>query len=79
MRILGIIPARYGSTRFPAKALADIGGKSMIRRVYEQACKASLLDDVVIATDHEAILQETATFGGRACKIPKRVKRTHTR
>ena len=67
MNILGIIPARYGSTRFPAKALADIGGKSMIRRVYEQATKSALLSDVVIATDHEAIMQEAATFGGKAC------------
>ncbi|GAA0893291.1 3-deoxy-manno-octulosonate cytidylyltransferase [Fulvivirga kasyanovii] len=67
MNILGIIPARYGSTRFPAKALADIGGKSMIRRVYEQATKSALLSDVVIATDHEAIMQEAASFGGKAC------------
>lgn len=67
MNILGIIPARYGSTRFPAKALADIGGKSMIRRVYEQATKSTLLSDVVIATDHEAIMEEAASFGGKAC------------
>lgn len=67
MNILGIIPARYGSTRFPAKALADIGGKSMIRRVYEQATKSTLLNDVVIATDHEAIMTEAASFGGKAC------------
>ncbi|MBL6445522.1 3-deoxy-manno-octulosonate cytidylyltransferase [Fulvivirga sp. 29W222] len=67
MNILGIIPARYGSTRFPAKALADIGGKSMIRRVYEQAKKSALLNDVVIATDHEAIMEEVATFDGKAC------------
>lgn len=67
MNILGIIPARYGSTRFPAKALADIGGKSMIRRVYEQATKATLLNDVIIATDHAAIMAEAESFGGKAC------------
>lgn len=67
MRILGIIPARYGSTRFPGKALADIAGKSMIQRVYEQATKASLLNDVIIATDHDAIMAEAQRFGGKAC------------
>lgn len=64
MKILGIIPARYGSTRFPAKALADIGGKTMVRRVYEQAKKASMLSEVVVATDHEAIYSEIKSFGG---------------
>ncbi|UII23250.1 3-deoxy-manno-octulosonate cytidylyltransferase [Fulvivirga ligni] len=64
MKILGIIPARYGSTRFPAKALADIGGKTMVRRVYEQAKKASMLSEVVVATDHEAIYEEIISFGG---------------
>lgn len=67
MKILGVIPARYGSTRFPAKALADIGGKSMIQRVYEQAVKSKLLNDVVVATDHEAIMAEVSRFGGKAC------------
>ncbi|MBD0260700.1 MAG: 3-deoxy-manno-octulosonate cytidylyltransferase, partial [Cytophagales bacterium] len=55
MKILGIIPARYASTRFPAKALADIAGKSMVRRVYEQSRKAGSLHEVVVATDHQAI------------------------
>lgn len=67
MKILGIVPARYSSTRFPAKALADIGGKTMVQRVYEQACKARLLDDVVIATDHQAIVSDAARFGGKVC------------
>ena len=55
MSILGIIPARYASTRFPAKPLADMGGKSMIRRVYEQAKKSKSLSKVVVATDHAHI------------------------
>src|SRR4051812_27003171 len=63
MKILGIIPARYASTRFPAKALADIQGKSMVRRVYEQACKASLLSAVVVATDHSKIYDHVKEFG----------------
>ena len=65
MKILGIIPARYGSTRFPAKALADIAGKSMVQRVYEQARKAGSLREVVVATDHEAIFNHVQSFGGR--------------
>ena len=50
MKILGIIPARFASSRFPGKPLADIGGKSMIQRVYEQAQKAKSLSKVVVAT-----------------------------
>lgn len=65
MEVLGIIPARYGSTRFPGKALVDIGGKSMIRRVVEQARKATRLTDVVVATDDERIRDHVAGFGGR--------------
>ncbi|CAG5069476.1 3-deoxy-manno-octulosonate cytidylyltransferase [Dyadobacter sp. CECT 9623] len=64
MRILGIIPARYASTRFPAKALVDIGGKSMIQRVYEQSSKATKLDQVVVATDDERIQEHVKAFGG---------------
>jgi 3-deoxy-manno-octulosonate cytidylyltransferase (CMP-KDO synthetase) len=66
MRILGVIPARFASTRFPGKPLIDINGKSMIRRVYEQACKASALSKVVIATDDERILEHVNQFGGDA-------------
>lgn len=64
MKILGIIPARYASTRFPAKALIDIGGKSMIQRVYEQASKSNKLSKVVVATDDARIYQHVTDFGG---------------
>lgn len=67
MSILGIIPARYASTRFPAKPLADMGGKSMIRRVYEQAKKSKSLSKVVVATDHEEIYNHVVDFGGDVC------------
>lgn len=65
MKILSIIPARYASTRFPAKILAMIKGKTMIQRVYEQAKQAHLLADVYVATDHEAIAAEVSRFGGK--------------
>ena len=66
MQILGIIPARYASTRFPAKALVDIGGKSMIQRVYEQASKATKLSQVIVATDDQRIMDHVLGFGGQA-------------
>jgi 3-deoxy-manno-octulosonate cytidylyltransferase (CMP-KDO synthetase) len=66
VQILGIIPARYASTRFPAKALADIGGKSMIQRVYEQSVQAGKLSHVIVATDDERILEHVFAFGGQA-------------
>ena len=66
MKILGIIPARFASTRFPGKPLVDIGGKTMIRRVYEQAIKAASLSDVIVATDDQRIYNEVLSFGGRA-------------
>ncbi len=66
MRILGILPARYASTRFPGKPLIDILGKTMIQRVYEQAQQSVRLDGVVIATDDERILSHVRSFGGRA-------------
>lgn len=64
MHFIGIIPARYASTRFPGKPLALIGGKPMIQRVYEQAKKA--LDRVIVATDDERILNCVRAFGGEA-------------
>jgi 3-deoxy-manno-octulosonate cytidylyltransferase (CMP-KDO synthetase) len=63
MNILGIIPARYASTRFPGKPLVDIAGKSMIQRVYEQAKKCIHLANVVVATDDNRIYDHVRTFG----------------
>lgn len=63
MKFIGIIPARYGSTRFPGKPMADICGKTVIRRVYEQASKA--LDTVVVATDDDRIYDGVEAFGGK--------------
>lgn len=65
MRILGVIPARYASSRFPGKPLVDIAGKTMIQRVYEQASKSSKLTELVVATDDERILDHVTSFGGR--------------
>lgn len=62
--ITGIIPARYASTRFPGKPLADINGKSMVQRVYEQAMKSKLLSSVTVATDDERIFEHVKNFGG---------------
>lgn len=67
MKIIGIIPARYASTRFPAKALADIAGKSMIEWVYSQALESKKLDRVVVATDDSKIYDHVKSFGGEAC------------
>ena len=64
LKIIGIIPARYASTRLPGKPLVDIAGKTMIQRVYEQASKAKSLSKVVIATDDERIADEVKRFGG---------------
>ena len=63
MKFIGIIPARYASTRFPGNPLADICGKTVIRRVYEQATQA--LDTVVVATDDERIYNAVEAFGGK--------------
>jgi len=64
MKILGIIPARYGSTRLEGKPLLDIHGKSMIRRVYERA--GSAIDDLYVATDDHRITEEVESFGGKS-------------
>ena len=64
MKVIGIIPSRYASTRFPSKPLAMIKGKTMIQRVWEQAWK-SKLDAVVVATDDMRIADEVLKFGGQ--------------
>lgn len=64
MKIFGIIPARFASTRFPGKPLIDLNGKTMIRRVYEQAAAAKLLSKVAVATDDQRIAEEVRSFGG---------------
>ncbi len=64
MRILGVIPARYASTRFPGKPLVMINGKSMIRRVYEQSVQCDKLAKVIVATDSEAIYNHVRLFNG---------------
>ncbi len=64
MRIIGVIPSRYASSRLPGKPLMDIAGKPMIRRVYEQACKSTKLSEVIVATDDERIKACVDGFGG---------------
>lgn len=64
MKFIGIIPARYASTRFPGKPLAMLGDKTVIQRVYEQAAK--VLENVAVATDDQRIFDAVASFGGKA-------------
>ena len=71
MKILGVIPSRYESTRFPGKPLADILGKSMIERVYQQCLKCSALDDIIVATDDKRIYDHVLTFGGKSVMTSK--------
>ena len=66
MRAIGVIPARYGSTRFPGKPLANILGKPMIQHVWERASRAKTLEKVIIATDDERILKKAKEFGAEA-------------
>jgi 3-deoxy-manno-octulosonate cytidylyltransferase (CMP-KDO synthetase) len=69
--IIGIIPARYSSTRFPGKPLINIKGKSMIERVYEQSIKSKSLNKVIVATDDDQILNHVLDFGGQAIMTHK--------
>ncbi|MEY4351061.1 MAG: 3-deoxy-manno-octulosonate cytidylyltransferase [Bacteroidota bacterium] len=65
MKVLGIIPARHDSSRFPGKPLIDLKGKTMIQRVYEGALKAQMIDTLVVATDDARIEAEVLRFGGK--------------
>jgi 3-deoxy-manno-octulosonate cytidylyltransferase (CMP-KDO synthetase) len=66
MKITAVIPARYASTRFEGKALADIQGKPMVQHVYERTARAAHVSDVIVATDDERIVRAVKAFGGRA-------------
>jgi 3-deoxy-manno-octulosonate cytidylyltransferase (CMP-KDO synthetase) len=66
MRVTAVIPARYASTRFPGKPLADLLGRPMIQWVYERTARSSLVDRVIVATDDERIHQAVIGFGGEA-------------
>ncbi len=65
-RVIGIIPARYGSTRFPGKPLHLIAGKSLIQRTWEQVVQSHEINRVIVATDDQKILEHVESFGGEA-------------
>jgi len=65
MNVIGIIPARYQSSRFPGKPLQLIKGKTMIQRVYEQCIKTDALSEVIVATDDKRIFSHVESFGGK--------------
>ncbi|HEY3441158.1 MAG TPA: 3-deoxy-manno-octulosonate cytidylyltransferase [Paludibaculum sp.] len=65
--VLGVIPARFASTRFPGKPLASLGGKPMIQHVWERACRSSLLTSVVVATDDHQIAAAARSFSADVC------------
>jgi len=65
-KVIGVIPARYASSRFPGKIIARIAGKPMIQRVYEQAVKSQLLDQLIVAVDDQRIQKCVEDFGGKA-------------
>ncbi len=66
MKITAVIPARYASTRFPAKLMQDLGGKTVILRTYEAAISTNLFDDVFVVTDSDIIFNEIISNGGKA-------------
>ena len=66
MKIIAVIPARYASTRFPAKLMQDLGGKTVILRTYEAAISTNLFDDVFVVTDSDLIYNEIISNGGKA-------------
>lgn len=69
-KTLGMIPARFGSTRFPGKPLAIIAGKTLIQRTFENARRCQLLDELVVATDDNRIYDHVVEFGGKAVMTP---------
>lgn len=71
MKIIAVIPARYASTRFPAKLMQDLGGKTVIRRTYEATVATGLFADVFVATDSELIYDEIVSHGGKAVRSIK--------
>lgn len=73
-RVVAVIPARYASQRLPAKPLIDLLGKSMIQRVYEQASRASLLSQVVVATDDDRIASAVRAFGGEVIMTSETIR-----
>ena len=71
MKIIAVIPARYASTRFPAKLMQDLGGKTVILRTYEAAINTNLFDDVFVVTDSDLIYDEIVSHGGKAIRSIK--------
>jgi 3-deoxy-manno-octulosonate cytidylyltransferase (CMP-KDO synthetase) len=71
MRAVAIIPARLGASRFPEKLLAQIKGKSVLRRTYESAINTGLFDEVIVVADHDRLIAEIEAIGGRAVKSKK--------
>ncbi|MVZ61113.1 3-deoxy-manno-octulosonate cytidylyltransferase [Sphingobacterium humi] len=71
MKAIGVIPARYDSTRFPGKPLVDVGGKTMIQRVYNQVRHASSLQEVIVATDDQRIFDHVKSFAGNVVMTNK--------
>jgi len=71
MKIIAVIPARYASTRFPAKLMQDLGGKTVILRTYEAAINTQLFDDVFVVTDSDLIFDEIVSNGGKAIRSIK--------
>lgn len=71
MKIIAVIPARYASTRFPAKLMQDLGGKTVILRTYEAAINTQLFDDVFVVTDSDLIYNEIVSHGGKAIRSIK--------
>jgi 3-deoxy-manno-octulosonate cytidylyltransferase (CMP-KDO synthetase) len=73
-KVIGVIPARYSSTRFPGKPLVDILGKPMIQWVYENAMGSKLLDFLIVATDDERIYNVVKSFGGNVIMTPSDIQ-----